>query len=78
MRKEAVANPVPYIVGCNNTEGHGIMTVSFPKDFKSGITKESYETSFKGFFGAALYVSWKIRAFSFFKSNFFALTIPFG
>ena len=51
MKKETVANNVPYIAGCNSTEGHGVLTLQFPQGFKDGITKESYEETFKGFIG---------------------------
>jgi len=57
MKKEPVANNVPYIVGCNNTEGCGIMVVKHPKDFKSGITKEMYDFMLKNFIGIVFYVS---------------------
>ena len=57
MKKEPIVNNVPYIVGCNSTEGHGIMTVRGPKGFKDGITKESYEHMLKYFVGASFFVS---------------------
>jgi len=45
MRKEAVTNNVPYIVGCNSTEGRG----NAIKYHKSSINRETYENDFKGF-----------------------------
>ena len=53
LRNEAVVNPVPYIIGCNSTEGHGIMTLEYPKDFKSGITHQVYMEALKGYIGKA-------------------------
>ena len=57
MRKEPVSNNVPYIVGCNNTKGYGIMTVKGPKGFEAGITKETFEETLKNFVGGVFYVS---------------------
>ena len=57
MEKEAVTKNVPYIAGCNSTEGHGIMTLLFPKQFSYGITKEAYYATVKGFLGGSFYVS---------------------
>ena len=57
MKKQPVANNVPYIVGCNNTEGHGILTNNFPKGFKSGITKEVYEETLRNLLGELFCVS---------------------
>ena len=47
MRIEPVANNVPYIVGCNSTEGHGVMNMDFVKSYNSGISKEAYEREFR-------------------------------
>ena len=57
MRIEPVANNVPYIVGCNSTEGHGIMNMDFVKNYNSGISKETYESEFKMFVGGSYCVS---------------------
>ena len=57
MGKEPVINNVPYIVGFNNTEGHGLIVEKELKGFKSGITKEVYEESLKNYVGGWFYVS---------------------
>jgi len=57
MKKEPIANNVPYIVGCNNTEGCGIMVVKYSKDFKTGITKETYDFMLQNMIGGVFCVS---------------------
>ena len=49
-------HPVPYIVGCNNSEGCGIMSMEQPKNFSKGITEEACKEVLKGFVGNIIYV----------------------
>lgn len=46
----------PYIVGCNSTEGSGIMSVERPPNFIEGITEEMCMGVLKGFMGVLFYV----------------------
>ena len=49
-------NPVPYIVGINNTEGNGVLSMTDP-EFAKGITKEALMTKLKEYIGEYFYVS---------------------
>lgn len=33
--------PVPYIIGCNNTEGYGLLGMDFPPSFADGLDKKT-------------------------------------
>lgn len=41
-------NAVPYIIGMNNTEGCGLLTMEQPVGFKDGITKSACKDYVKG------------------------------
>lgn len=41
-------NKVPYIIGMNNTEGAGLLTMEQPVGFKDGITKSACKDYVKG------------------------------
>ena len=57
LAKERVANPVPYIIGYNNTESCGILSCKIPPDFVKGISKETCYETLKSYFGVLLFVS---------------------
>ena len=72
MRKEEVVNNVPYIVGCNTTEGHGIMNMGFVK-CNSEISKKDYENEFKDFCSEKYWVSIIVHSFEDLLSNVLAV-----
>ena len=53
LKKEPVANKVPYIIGMNNTEGFGILVMQFPPGFSEDVCMETL----KGYIGVVLNVS---------------------
>ena len=59
IKEKPARNNVPYIVGCNNTEGHGIMNNNILNDFKTGITKETFDHMLRNFLGISFCVSCK-------------------
>lgn len=63
--KQDKPNPVPYVVGMNNTEGCGILSVTMPKDFMKGIAKEVLIATLKGYIGELIYVSFPNFFFNF-------------
>ena len=57
LRKEPVANNVPYIIGFNNTESFGAMIWHLLKDFDEGISEDACMETLKGFIKAVSLVS---------------------
>ena len=74
MRKEEVVNNVPYIVGCNTTEGHGIMNIGFVK-CNSEISKEDYENEFKDFCNEKYWVTIIVHSFEDLLAVFLVLSL---
>lgn len=58
--KSGEFNKVPYIIGQNSTECHGMSPPGGKEKFVQGLTKEDFEQNIGGFLGQMAPVSRKI------------------
>ena len=63
IRSPPVLNKVPYIMGCNSTEGQGVINMPMLKNPDCPISKDTYEDDYKKSTGSNFCVSVEIEIY---------------